>query len=354
MVNGITITYAESVDKFRDNIGEVRPHFFTTVPRLLEKAYERIVTAGIQSGGLKKSIFMWAIGLTDSYAYDDKGGFLQKIADKIVYSKIRERLGGNLKGIFTGAAACPAKIARVFSAAGVPVREGYGLTETSPAIALNCFVPFRAMLGTVGPVIDGVEVKIAEDGEILAKGPNIMMGYYKHPDKTAEVMSEGGWFHTGDIGTLVENSKGVKFLKITDRKKELLKTSGGKYVAPAPIEALCKESFYIEQMMILGEAQKFVAALIVPSFENLEIWAKEQGITYSSRQDLCKNPKVIALFDGIIKEYNPNFSHIEQIKKFELLADEWTIDSGELTPTMKLKRRVVSDKYKVIIDKIYA
>jgi len=244
-------------------------------------------------------------------------------------------------------------IARFFSAAGVQIREGYGLTETSPVLTMGRFVKDYALLGTVGVAVDNVELKIADDGEILAKGPNIMQGYYNQPDQTAEVFTEDGWFKTGDIGTFITGSGGRKFLKITDRKKQLLKTSGGKYVAPAPIENKFKESFFIEQMMVVGEGKKFVSALIVPSFEALQEWARSTGISFNNHQDLIVEEKVNKKYKEIVEDYNPDFSHIEQIKKFKLLANEWTDISGELTPTMKVKRKVIRERYKKEIDEIY-
>ena len=345
--------YYSDIDTLKEKLGTVRPHFFTTVPRLLEKVYEGIVNKGLALTGIKKKLFFWALELADKYDYDQKPSFAFKIADKLIFSKWREGLGGRILGIVTGSAACPLKMARVFSAAGIPIREGYGLTETSPVLTFNRFVEGGAMLGTVGMPIKDVEIKIAEDGEILAKGPNIMQGYYKEPEKTREVLTEDGWFSTGDVGTFVTNNAGNKFLKITDRKKELLKTSGGKYVAPAPIESKCRENFFIEQIMVVGESKKFVSAVIVPAFPVLEQWAAENGITFTYRSDLVANPKVLAKYQGIIDEINPNFSHIEQIKKFKLLVNEWTAESGELTPTMKLKRKVINERYTKEIESIY-
>lgn len=349
---GVNVYYSD-IDTLKDKLGTVRPHFFTTVPRLLEKVYEGIVNKGLALTGIKKKLFFWALEMADQYDYDQKPSFMFKIADKLIFSKWREGLGGRIMGIVTGSAACPLKMARVFSAAGIPIREGYGLTETSPVITFNRFAEGGAMLGTVGMPIKDVEVKIAEDGEILAKGPNIMMGYYKEPEKTLEVLTEDGWFSTGDVGTFVTNHAGNKFLKITDRKKELLKTSGGKYVSPAPIESMFRENFFVEQIMVVGESKKFVSALIVPTFPTLEQWATEHGVTFKDRADLVVNPKVIAKFQSIVDETNPNFSHIEQIKKFKLLTSEWTPETSELTPTMKLKRKVINEKYSKEIDAIY-
>lgn len=344
--------YYSDIDTLSEKLQTVKPHFFTTVPRLLEKVYEKIVNKGLELTGLKKKLFFWALGLTDNYEYGQQPGLQMKIADKLIFSKWREALGGRVVGIVTGSAACPVKMARVFSAAGIPIREGYGLTETSPVLTVNRYEDDGAMLGTVGMPIEGVEIKIAEDGEILAKGPNIMMGYYKEPEKTAEVMS-GEWFHTGDIGTFLTSANGKKFLKITDRKKELLKTSGGKYVAPAPIESRFREDFLIEQMMVVGEGKKFVSALVVPAFPALEEWCKEQGVTFKDKQELISNPKVVAKFQSIVDEVNPSFSHIEQIKKFTLLPNEWTVDTKELTPTMKIKRKIITEKYAREIAEMY-
>ena len=359
-----------------DNLGgedgdlrSVKPHFFTTVPRLLEKVYEKIYNKGLELTGMKKKLFFWALGLTDNYEFDKIPGFKDKIADKLIFSKWREALGGNVKGILTGAAACPVKMVKVFSAAGIPIREGYGLTETSPGLTINTFEKHGAMLGTVGPTIDIITVKIdASDGdyregegEILAKGPNIMMGYYNKPEKTAEVFKEINgerWFCTGDIGKMVKGPGGGEFLKITDRKKELLKTSGGKYVAPAPIENKFKEDFLIEQMMVVGEKQKFVSALIVPSPEALKNWCKNNGVDWTSMGEVIKNPKVISQYQKCVDGFNPEFSHIEQIKKFELLDTAWEPvkedgSKAEMTPTMKLKRRVILEKHQDAIDRIY-
>ena len=352
LVTGINVYYTD-IDTLGEKLTSVKPHFFTTVPRLLEKVYEKIVNKGIMLTGLKRKLFFWALEMADQYEYDQKPGFLFKIADKLVFSKWREALGGRVVGVITGSAACPLKMARVFSAAGVPIREGYGLTETSPVLTVNLFSEGGAMLGTVGMPITDVEIKIAEDGEILAKGPNIMMGYYKEPEKTKEVLEDNGWFHTGDVGTFVTNYAGNKFLKITDRKKELLKTSGGKYVAPAPIESKFRENFFIEQIMVVGESKKFVSALIVPAYPALQEWAKEQNIAYNTKEELISQPQTVTKYQSIIDELNPNFSHIEQIKKFKLLPNEWTTDTGELTPTLKLKRKVINDKYAKEIDAIY-
>ena len=353
LFNGVSIYYAESIEKIGDNLKEVKPSVFTTVPRLLEKVYERIMGKGQELTGIKKKLFFWAIDLASRFDVSKNQGFLYNtqlaIANKLVLSKWREGLGGNIKAIIIGSAACQVKLLRIFTAAKIAVMEGYGLTETSPVISVNRFGPNERVFGTVGPLIQGVQVKIAEDGEICAKGDNIMMGYYKRPDLTAEVIDNDGYFHTGDIGTFIDS----KFLKITDRKKEIFKTSGGKYVAPQPIENKMKENKYIEQMMVVGADRKFASALIVPSFLNLKQWATENNITYSVMEDLIRNPKVLELYKNILEEYNPLFNHVEQVKKFALLPQEWNINNGEMTPKLSLKRKVITEKFKDAIDKMY-
>lgn len=344
----------------------VKPHFFTTVPRLLEKVYEKIYNKGLELTGVKKKLFFWALDLTNDYEYDIHRPFPSsikyKIADKLIFSKWRAALGGRVRGILTGAAPCPEKMLKIFSAAGVPIREGYGLTETSPGLCIGRYEKNSALIGTVGPPIDKIEIFIDDsegvylegEGEILANGPNIMMGYYNKPEATQEVMKSIGnkiWFKTGDIGKLVDY-KGQKFLKITDRKKELLKTSGGKYVAPAPIENALKESFFIEQAMVVGDGKKFVSALIVPSKEAL---SKHLG----NANNNSEHSEINSLYQGIIDSVNQNLGHIEQIKKFTIVQGDWapTKEDGtesELTPTMKLKRRVILEKYKFEIEELYA
>jgi long-chain acyl-CoA synthetase len=369
----IVFTGTDNLGGETGDLQTIKPHFFTTVPRLLEKVYEKIYNKGLTLTGAKKKLFFWALNLTDDYEFDKKFSGMESlkrsIADKLIFSKWREALGGNVKGILTGAAACPAKIIRVFSAAGIPVREGYGLTETSPGLTIGRYDKGGAMIGTVGVPLPDVQIKIDTsdgnyregEGEILAKGPNIMQGYYRKPDKTAEVMKEidgEQWFCTGDVGKFVTDPEGNKFLKITDRKKELLKTSGGKYVAPAPIENKFKEDFLIEQMMVVGEKQKFVSALIVPAEEALKDWCEQHDIKWSGCNDAIKNEKVQAQFQEVVNKFNPEFSHIEQIKKFKLIHDTWEPvkadgSPGELTPTLKLKRRVILEKYATDIDDLY-
>ncbi len=369
--NGVEI-YQTGTDNLGGEDGDLRavaPHLFSTVPRLLEKVYEKIYNKGLELTGLKKKLFFWALSLTDDYdVQNPNSGLKYSIADKLIFSKWREALGGNIKGILTGAAACPVKMMRVFSAAGIPIREGYGLTESSPGIAVSYWKEGGAMMGTVGPALPNVEIEIEEDdnygpgeGEILAAGPNIMMGYYNKPEATAETLFEKDgktWLRTGDIGKFLTDSKGRKFLKITDRKKELLKTSGGKYVAPTPIENKLKENFMVEQVMVVGEKQKFVSAIITPAQEVLEDWCKNNGVDCTDMSVACKDPKVMAVYQEAINELNPNFSHIEQIKKFVLIPDAWEPtkadgSDAELTPTMKLKRRVIRKKYEKEIAEIY-
>jgi long-chain acyl-CoA synthetase len=353
LFKGAAIYYAETLDTIAQNLQEVKPNMFTTVPRLLEKVYDRIMQKGSELTGVKKKLFYWAHSLAEKFeinAPQDAWYNLQlALANKIIFSKWREGLGGNIQCIVTGGAACQVRLIRIFTAAKVIIMEGYGLTETSPVIAVNRFDEEGRMFGTVGPLLDNVEVKIEEDGEILCKGPNIMMGYYKRPDLTAEVINEG-WFATGDIGMMVDN----KFLKITDRKKELFKTSGGKYVAPLPIESKLKESLYVEQVMIVGSERKFVGALIIPAYDHLREWCRKNNVPSLPHEQLIQHPKVLELYKDVVESFNKYFNHVEQIKKFELLANDWTIDTGELTPKLSLKRKVIMEKYKDAVERIYA
>lgn len=348
---GTQIYYAESMEKIADNLKEVKPYVFSTVPRLLEKVYDKIIAKGTELTGIKKSLFFWAVDLGLKYEYAEKNGawyeFKLKIARKIIFSKWLEALGGNVGLIVTGAAALQPRLARVFSAAGINVWEGYGLTETSPVICVNNLV-FGRQFGTVGAPIPGVEIKLAEDGEILTKGPNVMMGYYKKPEITAEVIKDG-WFHTGDIGVMEEG----KYLKITDRKKEIFKTSGGKYIAPQLIENKLKESIYIEQVMVVGSGQKYAAAVVVPAFLALKDWAEKNGLADLSNNALIKNEQVLQLIQNDIDETNKGLGNWETIKKFCLLPSEWTIDGLELTPTLKLKRKIITQKYQSEIDSLF-
>jgi long-chain acyl-CoA synthetase len=352
LFNGSSIYYAESMDTIGDNLKEVKPQMFVTVPRLLEKVYERIMHKGSELTGVKKKLFFWAHDLAARYEIDKSLGpwynLQLSLANKLIFSKWREALGNNIQCIASGGAACQVRLIRIFTAARIPILEGYGLTETSPVISVNRLQVEDRHFGTVGPLIPGVEVKIAEDGEILAKGPNVMMGYYKRPDLTTEAIRDG-WFHTGDIGEFRDG----KYLKITDRKKELFKTSGGKYVAPLAIESKLTESTYVEQIMVVGAEKKFVGALIVPAFARLKEWAGQHGVAVGSNEEMVRDPKVIAFFKEVVESYNKYFSHTEQIKRFELLPAEWTVNTGEMTPKLSLRRRVVLEKYKTSIDKIY-
>jgi long-chain acyl-CoA synthetase len=354
MYIGVSIYYAESIDTVGDNLKEVKPTLFTTVPRLLEKVYEKIMAKGRELTGVKKNLFFWAVGVANKFELNKNQGLVYNmqlaIANKLIFSKWREALGGNVKAIVTGAAACQVRLLRIFTAAKIVVMEGYGLTETSPVISVNRFDKSGRRFGTVGQGIKNVEVKLAEDGEICCRGSNVMMGYYKRPDLTAECIDNENWFHTGDIGTWVEGN----FLKITDRKKEIFKTSGGKYVAPQPIENKMKESPFIEQMMVVGPERKFTAALIVPAFANLKSWCEKNGIPHQTNEEMISHPRVQEHFKSIVEKFNVQFNHIEQVKKFELLNKEWTIDGGELTPTLKLKRKVITEKYGDAIERIYA
>ncbi|HYJ37707.1 MAG TPA: long-chain fatty acid--CoA ligase [Chitinophagaceae bacterium] len=353
LFNGTAIYYAESFETIGENLKEVKPQMFTTVPRLLEKVYDKIMSKGNELKGVKRKLFFWAHDLANKFEINKPMPAWYKIqlalANKLVFSKWREALGNNLKCIVSGGAAAQVRLIRIFTAAQIPIMEGYGLTETSPVISVNRYNVKERMFGTVGPLIEGVEVKLAEDGEILSKGPNVMMGYYKRDDLTREVIKDG-WFLTGDIGTMVDG----KFLKITDRKKELFKTSGGKYVAPLPIENKLKESVYVEQVMVVGADKKFVGALIIPSFQNLKEWARKDGVTVGSNEDLIRHPKVIELYKELIESFNKYFNHVEQIKKFELLPQEWSIETGEMTPKMSLKRKVLMEKFRNSIERIYS
>lgn len=348
-LTGVSLYYAESIDTLVDNIGEIKPHVFTAVPRLLEKVYDGVITKGTEGGGIKAAIFKWAIGLTDSYEYGKHPSFQRNLADKLVYSKIREKLGGRVKAVASGAAALQPRLARFYHAIGVPVYEGYGLTETSPVISVNSFAT-GVRFGTVGKVLENVEVKIFHDGEILTKGPCLMQGYYKRPDLTAEVIDEDGWFHTGDIGELSEDG----FLKITDRKKEIFKTSGGKYIAPQVMENKFKESRFIEQIMVIGEGEKMPAAFIVPNFEFVRHWGeKHNNILPASNEELVQNPDVIKKIQEEVNHFNEGFGKWEQIKKFELLPNEFSVESGELTPTLKFKRKIILKNHHTEYEKIY-
>ncbi|MFM2285281.1 MAG: hypothetical protein RLZZ543_778 [Bacteroidota bacterium] len=348
---GAGVYYAESLDTIGENLKEVSPFAFSTVPRLLEKVYDKIVAKGHELKGIKRSLFFWALNLGHQYELDGKNGwwyeFQLGIANKLIFSKWREALGNNVGVIVSGSAALQPRLARVFTAARINVLEGYGLTETSPVVTVNRLDKGMRAFGSVGPAIRDVQVKIAADGEILCKGPNVMLGYYKRQDLTDEVLKDG-WFYTGDIGEM-----NGQLLRITDRKKEIFKTSGGKYIAPQMMENKFKESIYIEQIMVVGEGRKHPSALIVPNFVLLRDWAKANGKEGFSNDQLCKDADVIALLQKEVDTHNAVFSNYEMIKKFVLLPTEWSTASGELTPKLSLKRRVLLDQYAGVIDAFY-
>src|SRR5574343_564715 len=342
---GCSIHFAESMDTIGDNIREVKPHVFTAVPRLIEKVFDRIMAKGDELTGFKRKLFFWAVELAEAYDLQGKGLWYKiklAIARKLIFSKWQEALGGEVKAIASGSAALQPRLARIFLAAQIPILEGYGLTETSPVISVNCFSK-GIKIGTVGPLIDEVKVRIAEDGEILVKGPNVMMGYYNLPEITAEAIDSEGWFHTGDIGIFEEG----KFLKITDRKKEIFKTSGGKYIVPQAMENKFKESRFIEQIMVIGEGEKFPAAFIVPSFAFIKEWAHRKNIDLgdATNHSIAKDVHVMGRIQQEIDKFNKGFGNWEQIKRFALLEKEFSVEGEELTPTLKLKRKKILTKY---------
>ena len=350
---GMGVYYVGNLAQIVTAIKEVKPHMFNSVPRLLEKVYDGFVAKGKELNGIKKSLYFWALRLTRHFEYNKKyGPFLKlkiKIADKLIYSKWREALGGNIVYVVSGGAALQPRIARVLGMAGMFNLEGYGLTETSPVIAVNNPATGEMKIGTVGPVLEGFEVKIANDGEILCKGPGVMMGYYKSPEMTAEVIDENGWFHTGDIGVLEDG----KYLKITDRKKEIFKLSGGKYIAPQMIENKLKTSNLIEQVMVIGENEKFASALISPNFPLLHDWCAEHKIHYQNNKELIQIPEVVDKVRKELNAINKSLGSHEQISRIRLVCDEWTPATGELSPTLKLRRNAVSVKYQHLISEIY-
>lgn len=353
MSSGLGIYYAESIDKIGDNLKEVQPQMFTTVPRLLEKVYEKIIKTGEAQPALKRTIFRWAVQLSEQYEVQKQSWsyrVLLSIADTLVYTQWRKALGNQLTFILSGGATLNPKICRFFTAARMPILEGYGMTETSPVISVNHYEKEHRQIGTVGPPIEYVEVKIAEDGEILCKGPNVMKGYYKLKEKTREIIDEEGWLHTGDIGKMLEGH----FLKITDRKKSMIKTSTGKYVAPQHVEKKMKESFMIANLMIVGEGRKMITALIVPDFDNLKEWCNQQSIPWTSREAILQKPEIQKLYDHEVEKHNEGLSHIEKIKSFRLVADDWNTENGMLTPTQKVKRAVVQEKYAHLIEQMYS
>ncbi|MFC6996217.1 AMP-dependent synthetase/ligase [Rufibacter roseus] len=350
---GVSIYFAESIEKVGENLKEVSPDIFVTVPRLLEKVYDKIVAKGGELTGVKKGLFFWALGLGQKYDTRTSPGFIYdlqlKLARKLIFSKWQEALGGKVKVIVSGGAALQPRLARVFWGANIRIMEGYGLTETSPVIAVNRYEPENNVIGTVGPAINNVEIKIAPDGEILTRSESVMVGYYKRPDLTAEVIDKDGWFHTGDIGELVEG----KFLKITDRKKEMFKTSGGKYIAPQLIENKLKESLVIEQVMVVGEGEKFPGALIVPAFEGLQEWCRIHDIPYTTNEEMIKKPEVLDKFQKEIDKANDQLAQYERIKKFVLLPKLWSVETGEMTPKLSIKRKIITTNNKALIDSLY-
>ena len=350
---GISIYYAENLGTIVENIKEIKPEIMSTVPRLLEKVYDKIISKGRKLKGIKKMIFFWSVNLGLRYELDGANGWFYeyklKIAKKLVFKKWQEALGGNLEVMVSGGAAIQPRLARIFTAAGIPVLEGYGLTETSPVIAVSNFWKNGIKFGTVGPILKDVKVKIAGDGEILCKGPNLMLGYYKDSKLTKEAIDKDGWFHTGDIGNIEETGQ----LRITGRKKEIFKTSLGKYISPQLMENKFKESPFIDVIFVLGENQKYAAALVVPDFEHLRSWCNVKEIKYSSNKEMLANPVIKKRFQREIDICNSAFGKTEQIMSFELLDTPWTVETGELTASLKLRRQFIYKKYKAEIDRLF-
>jgi long-chain acyl-CoA synthetase len=349
---GMSVYYAENMGTIADNIREVRPEIFTTVPRLLEKVYDKIIAKGSQLKGFKKALFFWAASLANRYELEGKGWLYLaqlRLADKLVFTKWREALGGRVRVIVSGGAALQPRLAKIFTAAGIPILEGYGLTETSPVIAINTLEKGGRMFGTVGKPLSNVEVRIAADGEILARGSNIMMGYYKESEMTSQAIEPDGWFHTGDVGKLEPEGH----LRITGRKKEIFKTSLGKYISPQLLENKFKESPFIDGIIIFGENQKYAAALVVPDFVHLRSWCEHKGIEFSSDKEMIKNPLIKKRFRKEINHFNKFFGNTEQIQNFELIDHELSIETGELTANLKLKRSYILDKYREEIERLF-
>jgi long-chain acyl-CoA synthetase len=352
---GMSIYYVGSLAQILPALKEVKPDMFNTVPRLLERIYDGIINKGKELKGIKKSIFFWAVKLGDKFDYGKNFSRLykqkRKLADKLVYSKWRAVMGGNIKIIVSGGAALQPRIGKVLGVANIMTLEGYGLTETSPVIAVSNPAKNQIRIGTVGPVLPGVDLKLADDGEITCKGPNVMMGYFKDPERTKRVIDENGYFHTGDVGILVDN----KYLKITDRKKEIFKLSGGKYIAPQMIENKLKESFFIEQAMIVGENEKFASAIIVPAFSYIKDWLKLKGTDNNqTKEEILQMPEVVSSIRKDVREINKSLGEFEIVKRYKLITDEWSPDTGEMSPTLKLKRNVLAERYNNLIDEIYA
>jgi len=350
---GAAVYYAESIDTLGDDMRDIKPHGFTSVPRVIEKIFDKIMLKGKGLTGIKKALFFWAVNLGLKYELNKANGWWYetqlKLANKLIFSKWRDATGGRIKVIISGGAALQARLARVFHAARIPVMEGYGLTETSPVISVNFPYYPKLQFGSVGPILDNLDVKIAEDGEILMKGPSLMLGYYKDDEKTKEAIDENGYFHTGDIGEIGE----YNILKITDRKKEIFKLSTGKYVAPQVVENRFKESDFIEQIMVVGDSEKFAAAIICPNFEFLHGWCFKNKITFRDNRDLIQIPEVLARYQQEVDKINLSLGQHRQLKKFELTCQEWLTETGELSPTLKVKRKFLKEKYKVKLDRLY-
>ncbi|MCK5766331.1 MAG: long-chain fatty acid--CoA ligase [Bacteroidales bacterium] len=353
-INGIGIYYVENLAKIGDYIREIKPQIFNTVPRLLEKVYDNFIKKGKDLTGIKKIIYFWAVKIAHQYKYPGKNNWWyerkQSLADKLIYKHWRAGLGGNIKIIVSGGSALQERLIRIFWAAGLPVYEGYGLTETSPVIAVNDPRDHkRVRFGSVGPILENLEVKIAGDGEILCKGPSVMMGYYKDEEQTRETISSDGWLHTGDIGILEDGL----FLTITDRKKEIFKNSAGKYIAPQVIENKLKESSLIEQAMVVGENEKFASAIISPNLDYLHFWATKHKIHFMENKDLVRNKEIVARMQKEVNRVNKRLGQVEQIKRFRMVCDSWSPETGELSPTLKLKRKEIYAKYNHILKQIY-
>jgi long-chain acyl-CoA synthetase len=346
---GFEVYFAESIEQLADNIKEIKPHFLAVVPRLLEKIFDKIITKGSNLGGIKKILFFWSVSLAEKFEPYHKNGkfydFKLSIARKLIFSKWQDALGGNLEFMLSGSAPMQTKLIRVFMAAGIPVFEGYGLTESSPAITVNDLRNNGLKIGTVGKPLEGLEVKIAKDGEIIMKGTTVMMGYYKNEEMTNKTIING-YLHTGDIGKFDKEG----FLKITDRKKEMFKTSGGKYIAPAVLESELKQSRFIEQIMIIGEGEKMPAAFIQVNFDFAKEWANRKQL---NAETILSNERFVNRIQKEIDFHNQKFGKWEQVKSFEITDDEWTVDAGHLTPTMKMRRKIIKEKYKKLYQKIY-
>lgn len=352
---GVSIYYAENLGTIAENLKEVKPHVFISVPRLLERTYDKIIAKGRDLSGIKKQIFFWAVNLGMKYKIPDTNGWFYKlklkVADKLIFSKWREALGGNIQLIVAGGAALQPRLCTIFNAAGIEVAEGYGMTEASPVISANRKPSTGDIrVGTVGPALHGIEINIDEDGEILCRGDNVMAGYYKEPALTREVIDEEGWLHTGDIGVLIDG----RYLKITDRKKEMFKLSSGKYIAPQVIENKLKESSFIEQVMVIGENQKFASAIISPDFNFLHNWAMRHGIDFRDNRELIQLPVVLERYQRVVNEMNKQLGQTEQIKRFRIVQEEWSALTGELSPTLKLKRKFLTIRYYDLIEEIFS